>query len=401
MRRLLAFVLPVIAILAVGVGLFTQSRVTVSKLDTVEVNRVLRTIELDWPAALTGQLPQSTLDYTFVPAGQSLHDYVANQDTMIDVVVSSHVVGTVVVFNQSAGQIAALQRQHAGIFAGLVALLVLWCAGFACYQYTTIIRPFRRLERFAVAVARGDLDAPLSMDKANRFGAFTESFDLMRAELSAARENERRANEAKKELVASLSHDIKNPVGAITVMAELSQAKHGATDETTAILAKAGQIDLLISNLFTATMEEMERLKVSLDEVTAGELASEINEADYQNKVAPFALPDCVVTVDRLRFRQIMDNVLGNSYKYAGTAIEVSGRFEDGLLVVTVRDFGPGASPSEEPLLCDKFYRGTNAEGKPGAGLGLFLARYFATEMGGRLEVESHGGFWVRLGLRL
>jgi len=401
MKRLVWFVVAVIVILTAGVVAFTQTRVTVGQLDTVELNRVTRVIQSDWPDALSGQLPPSSLDYTFVPAGGSLHDFISNSDTLVDITVDAQVVGTIVVFNQTSAAVADAARRHATIFAVMVTLLAVCCAGFAWYQYATIIRPFRKLEGFALRVAGGDLELPLQMDKTNRFGAFTESFDLMRHQLAAARETERRADEAKKELIASLSHDIKNPVGAITVMAELSQAKYGVTDETTAIIAKAGQIDLLISNLFTATMEEMERLQVSVEDVTAADLASEITEADYQHKVTPVTLPECVVTVDRLRFRQIVDNVLGNSYKYAGTAIEVSGYFDDGYLVITVRDFGAGASPREQPLLCEKFYRGTNAEGKPGVGLGLFLSRYFLTEMGGRLTVECHDGFWVRLWLPL
>ena len=85
----------------------------------------------------------------------------------------------------------------------------------------TVFKPFKKLQSFAVNVARGNLDIPLKMDKNNPFGAFTESFDIMREELAAARQSEYAANRSKKELVASLSHDIKTPVASIKAVSEL------------------------------------------------------------------------------------------------------------------------------------------------------------------------------------
>jgi len=251
------------------------------------------------------------------------------------------------------------------------------------------------LERFAAKVAVGDLDAPLEMDRENRFGAFTESFDIMREELAQARENERLANISKKELVASLSHDIKTPVASIKIIAELYQAKHGTVKEINTIIDKADQIDLLVSNMFSATLEELTQLKVVPTDVSTKELTKEILAADFKQKVRPFTLPECVLTVDILRFRQVMDNIIGNSYKYADTEIEVAGAFFINDFVLTVRDFGPGVNDDEISLLSEKFYRAGNAVSKSGTGLGLYLAAYFVAEMGGALTVENRGGLCV------
>ena len=274
-------------------------------------------------------------------------------------------------------------------------------AGIVLHMERTILRPFRKMEAFASRVAQGDLSFGLEMDSGNRFGAFSESFDLMREQLEMARDNERVANISKKELVASLSHDIKTPVASIKVIAELHQAKHGASTEMDSISKKADQIDLLISNMFTATLEELRQLSVSPAEITTVQICEEIRASDYQGKVLPFSLPECVVTADLVRFRQIIDNVIGNSYKYAGTDIEVSGGFDGELFTLTLRDFGPGVPPEELLLLCEKFYRAGNAEGKSGSGLGLYLAKYFITEMGGSLSLESHDGFWAIFKLKM
>jgi len=284
------------------------------------------------------------------------------------------------------------------VFAGIVLLMAL---SVYLYLKFTLLHPFKKLEFFALKVAHGDLDYPLEMDKKNRFGAFSESFDLMREQLAAARESERLANISKKELVASLSHDVKTPVSSIKVVAELYQAKHGAVPEMESIIRKADQIDLLISNMFNATLEELTQLKVTVGEITSFDLADYIRSSDYLGKIKPFSLPECVVNADSLRIRQVIDNIIGNSYKYADTEIEVAGRFDGEFLELSIRDFGPGVPPNESTLLCEKFYRAKNAEGIAGAGLGLYLSRYFIIEMGGSLTVENDGGLIIIIKLKI
>ncbi len=293
------------------------------------------------------------------------------------------------------------ERRVLFILCVYIGVLLLACGWLFIYCERSVLRPFRKLERFASRVAQGDLDFPLEMDRQNRFGAFSESFDLMREQLAAARENERLADISKKELVASLSHDVKTPVSSIKAIAELYQARHGETEEMSAIIAKADQIDLLISNMFSATLEELKQLKVSPEEIASAEVGEIIRASDYERKVRPFSLPECVVTADRLRLRQVIDNILGNAYKYAGTDIEVSARFEGKTLALCLRDFGSGVPAEELPLISGKFFRGGNAEGKNGSGLGLYLAEYFVSQMGGELTLESNGGLFVTIRLKI
>ena len=282
-----------------------------------------------------------------------------------------------------------------------ICFIIIAVGVLAIYIDRTILRPFKNLKTFASRVAQGDLNFQLEMDKKNRFGAFSESFDLMRQQLEVARENERLANISKKELVASLSHDIKTPVASIKIISELFQAKHGQTEEMESIMNKADQIDLLISNMFTATLEDLKQLKVTPVDVTTPQLEEEIKASDYQKKIQPFTLPECVVTADLLRFRQVMDNVIGNSYKYAETDIEVSGAYAGEYFTLTIQDSGPGVSTEEMALLCEKFYRARNAEGKSGSGLGLFLSKYFIEEMGGTLVPDNTNGFCVTIQLKI
>ena len=345
-------------------------------------------------------------------------DIISLNEAMMNAIQGSDQAETLRLLNdalrQEAERIESARKQRdrelkffLGLYIGVFSL----AGGLLClYWDKTILRPFKKLEAFAGRVANGDLSIPLEMDRKNRFGAFSESFDLMREQLGAARESERQANIGKKELVASLSHDIKTPVASIKVIAELLQAKQpaaagnqgdGVFDAMSSIIRKADQIDLLISNMFTATLEELKQLRVSPAEITTRELEEIIRTSDYQKRIRPFTLPECVVTADSLRFRQVIDNIIGNSYKYADTEIEVSGEFDRDCFVLTVRDFGPGVSPEELSLLCEKFYRAKNAEGKSGSGLGLYLSKYFVTEMSGKLEIQNEGGLCAVIRLKI
>ena len=230
------------------------------------------------------------------------------------------------------------------------------------------------------------------MDRQNLFGAFTESFDIMRSELKKARKAEAEANAGKKELVAKLSHDIKTPVASIKAVSEVGAAL--AEDEKskahyTQIIQKADQINSLVTNLFTATLEELNHLPITPIDLVSGELKSMLEGADYLNRATVPEIPDCLIYADKLRLQQVFDNIFANSYKYAQTDIEVSvQRTGDGLAVV-LEDFGGGVDEAELPLLKEKFKRGSNAGNLEGAGLGLYISDYFMQKMNGELLIQN------------
>jgi signal transduction histidine kinase len=241
-------------------------------------------------------------------------------------------------------------------------------------------------------VAGGNLDIPLEMERHNLFGAFTESFDLMRAELKRARIAEAKANAAKKELVAKLSHDIKTPVASIKAASEVGAAL--AVDAKNRenyqqIVRKADQINTLVTNLFSATLEELQELSVTPSDMKSGELCTLLENADYLRRAALPEIPDCLLSADRLRLQEVFDNIFANSYKYAGTDIDVKAKLEERYLTVCVEDCGGGVTEEELPHLKEKFKRGGSVEGIEGAGLGLYISDHCMREMGGQLVLKN------------
>jgi len=314
--------------------------------------------------------------------------------------------------NLAFEEMSAAQTRRSNVaLGGVVAIIVLFVIITLIIHASVeknILNPFRSMQSFARRVATGDLDTPLEMDKHNHFGAFTESFDLMRDELRAAKEGELRANQAKKELVASLSHDIKTPVASIKAVVELMTALE--PDEATkqrlaSINAKAEQIDGLITNMFHATLEELQALKVEPVELQSTALPALIHAADYLGQAEHFTIKPCIVLADPMRLQQVFDNIITNSYKYAGTAIKIDSYFEDKYLIINIQDLGPGVPADDLPLITNKFYRGQNAKSHTGGyGLGLYLSKYFIEKMGGLLDCQNAvngGGLKIKIKLRL
>ncbi|MCR4837542.1 MAG: HAMP domain-containing histidine kinase [Eubacterium sp.] len=350
----------------------------------------------------------------------------AHYDVIRNIEVDGKVEGYLLVHNPYLELQSKRDFRQALMIGALLLIMLLLSLGYFLYLRRRVVKPFDKMKSFATRVASGDLETPLEMDRAHVFGAFTESFDIMREELAASREREEAAVRSRKELVAELSHDIKTPVASIKAMADVMSltAKDDVERETiAAINGKADQIDRLISNLFHATLEELEQLEVRPEDVSSTEILQMIKEADYQKKAVSPVIEDSVVRADRLRLNQVISNIIANSYKYANTEILVRSRFEkvsvqkpDGteedqsteydqakdFLVLEISDKGGGVPNNELELITQKFKRGSNAAGKDGSGLGLYISGYFMEKMGGSLEcLNQGGGFTVRLKLML
>ena len=266
------------------------------------------------------------------------------------------------------------------------------CLALRAFPRRRIARPFAALRAFAADVAAGNLDAPLTMDRGNLFGPFTEAFDIMRDELARARRREEEAKQSKKDLVAELGHDIRTPVASIAATAELlalTETDAARRSKLETVGGLTGQIEALVADLFQANEEELAVLRVEPEVVASGEVAALLRAADPDGAIRPFHLPGCLVSVDRLRMRQVFDNVVANSRKYAATPVTVASRLEGDFLVVDVRDTGPGVPSGELEAILGKGVRGSNAEDRPGQGLGLFTASYLMERMGGSLHCRD------------
>lgn len=370
---------------------------------SVEVNSAVQSVQADL-SKIENHQNVTSLDYVVLGAdgsvlyrtktglSESVNEAVIHRDTILDIEAEGEVAGKIIIYNSSAGKLAGSRIKTVSVIISAAVIQCVFCAVYCAYLHSSVIKPFRKLEQFAESVAGGNLDIPLKMDRKNIFGAFTEGFDIMRSELKKARLSEARANAEKKELVAKLSHDIRTPVASIKAASEVGAAiaeNEKSRQNYAHIIRKADQINTLVTNLFSATLEELQQLTVEPVDMESGVLFEMLESADYFHYAEIPHIPQCLIFADKLRLQQVFDNIFANSYKYANTKIDVEISLTENHIAIRIEDQGGGVPEKEIPLLKEKFKRGRNAENVEGAGLGLYISDCFMKEMGGELVIEN------------
>ncbi|MDE7063461.1 MAG: hypothetical protein K2O73_09495, partial [Lachnospiraceae bacterium] len=173
--------------------------------DTILVNEALQTVQNDWNTIERHQ-NKTSLDYVVLHAdgtvlfktraglSESINNAISHRDTILDIQISGSAVGKMIIYNDSEKRIQSRDQAVRLILLAAIILQCVICGGYTIYLNRTVIKPFHTLKGFAQRIAGGNLDIPLEMDRHNLFGAFTESFDIMRSELRKARLAEAEAN---------------------------------------------------------------------------------------------------------------------------------------------------------------------------------------------------------------
>lgn len=301
---------------------------------------------------------------------------------------------------------------------------------FLVLVYLKEIKPVMEMKEYAAEIAKGNLEVELPIHKDNMFGSFTESFDLMREELKESKLREIEADNAKRELMAELSHDLKTPVATIKATCEVLDLKlnkqlnsleelHEAEivlskadllsqfsdliEKNGYIMNKADLINSLVQDVFHANLDDLNEIKVTpLEQPSTIVEETFLKLKDSGNIIITNHIPECLVYMDKLRMEQVIDNIISNSYKYANTDIHVS--FENienadkkRFIKIKIKDDGPGVSDDDLPLITNKYYRGAKTKDKPGYGLGMYLAKWYMEKQNGGIDYYNDNGFVVEL----
>ncbi|MCK6554053.1 HAMP domain-containing histidine kinase [Candidatus Binatia bacterium] len=230
------------------------------------------------------------------------------------------------------------------------------------------------------------------------------------------RATHRRAEELRSEAVNALSHDLKNPLGAIRSYAELAEtAPAGDNREYLRHIRRAAQhaLDLVNNVLDAAALAARpmtpEHRPVQLNDLVAdtAELYAAAAEAKGI-KLSVTLAPDLpVVDADGQLFRRMLSNLISNAIKFTGEGGEVRVRttsVNESRVRLIVSDTGCGIAPRDRPHLFSKYRRGRSGPDTGGTGLGLYIVRSIVDAHAGEVSVESDVGqgavFTIDLPLR-
>ncbi|ROQ89443.1 two-component system sensor histidine kinase KdpD [Delftia acidovorans] len=223
-----------------------------------------------------------------------------------------------------------------------------------------------------------------------------QHFVAVAQQTQIAMEGERMRNT----LLSAVSHDLRTPLTTILGAAEAAQ-RHvppgGAADMLEQVRIQAQAMQRLVENLLDmARLQQggvhLQREWLPLDEVVGSALRQMRARLDQHlvSTDVPASLP--LLQLDALLMERVLVNLLDNAAKYtpAGTPLAISARVQDGELLLSVRDGGPGL-PSHLAVetLFEPFTRGTAESTVSGIGLGLALVRSIVEAHGGRIEAAA------------
>lgn len=217
------------------------------------------------------------------------------------------------------------------------------------------------------------------------------------------------AVKARDEVLGLVSHDLRNPVNAVKMLAaaivragdeNASPIPPEVLDHASVMLQAANQMDALIQDLLDVTRLESGRFSLSQSAVSLGDVFDiTINTmaplaADRGVRVTHSSTVDLpAVDGDQDRLVQLMTNLVSNAIKYSpsGSEVRIDSRVENDFVVVAVADNGIGISADELPLVFDRFWQSKRTT-RSGAGLGLAIARGIVRAHGGDIHIASTVG---------
>ena len=216
-------------------------------------------------------------------------------------------------------------------------------------------------------------------------------------------ERVRQGAELKSALLASLGHDLKTPLTAITVAARnLRAAGTGEAlrrDQLDVIESEVTRLNRLFENIVEMAQIETGAIDARREWVHPSEIVeAAVQQVEHALAGHPLDLETEAtesVQVDPRLTAAALAHLLENAGHYApaGTHISVATRVEDGALTISVRDRGPGIAPQDLEYLFEQFYRGAVAKQRSfGTGLGLAITRGLLAAQGGRVWAENHPG---------
>ncbi|MDT0541753.1 sensor histidine kinase [Streptomyces lonegramiae] len=325
--------------------------------------------------------------------------------------------GRSVVIAGSLAQVDATMTQL-GARVLLIDSLVLALLGVAgWFAVRAGLRPLRRIETTAAAIADGDLSSRVPELAASRteLGRLAAALNGMLDRIEASDAARAAAAELMRRFIADAGHELRTPLFGIKGFTELYRM--GGLPERADVDAAMGRIEREAARLVRLVEDLL--LLARLDEhaaaagfplrltpmdlrTLAADALHDLRALDPRRPVTltgpgggpPGGAP---VLGDEARLRQVTSNLVGNAVAHTppGTPVRIGVGTQDGLAVLELQDEGPGMSEEQAARVFDRFYRADDARGRTesgGAGLGLAIVDSLVTAHHGRVEVRTAPG---------
>ncbi|XVS67394.1 sensor histidine kinase [Actinosynnema sp. CA-299493] len=392
-------------------------------------------VYLDEDGEVAGGLHTSGLDLATAPSRDGLRTVPAGGDA-VDLRAASGSTrwravarpttgwgGTVIAAAPLAEADATVARLRAtSLVSGAVLLVLLTAVGW--FALGRGLRPLRRIEHTAAAIADGDLTrrVPVLAAPTTEVGHLAASLNTMLGQLEQAFADRAAVQTRMRAFLSDVSHELRTPLfgikgstelyrmGAMPGRADVDEAMRRIDREATRLTALTEGL-LLLARLDEAPEGQLDRTPMDL-RTLANDARHDLRALDPSRAVELTGLDGAAppgpapVHADEDRLRQVVANLVGNAATHTppGTAVRIRVGTADGRAVLEVADEGPGLAAEQAARVFDRFYRADHSRHRTGganAGLGLAIARSLARAHDGDVELATTLGEGARFRLTL
>ncbi len=275
----------------------------------------------------------------------------------------------------------------------------------ALLQARWILRPLDRLRSTSQRLARGDLGARAAETGPREVGEVAASFNEMAASIE-------RLFDARRELVAWASHDLRTPLTSLQAMVEaLEDDMAEPAAYLPAIHEQLGTLTARVADLFELAKIDAGAITLELQDAPLRDLVESCLrslEAEARGRGITLRAHldgDAPVRGAPDKIERILVNLLSNAIRHTpdGGVVSVTVQPDTDHVLVAVDDTGDGVTPAALPRVFERFWRddGSRTHTTGGAGLGLAIAKGLVHAHGGRIWAENRGGGGARFAFTL
>ncbi|WP_336764838.1 sensor histidine kinase [Paenibacillus sp. USHLN196] len=275
-----------------------------------------------------------------------------------------------------------------------------------------LLSPIHQLKLHAESILKGNYEEQIQYNRTDEMGDLYAMLDLMRTEIKHMNEIRIQQEQAQKELITNISHDIKTPI--TTIKAYIEAIEEGLCNDQETLMeymrvmrTHTDKTARLVEDLLVHALQELGQISVEPREMYSGPVLEAmlrpikhvvLTKGLVYDGPESNDIPNVLVAIDPIRIEQVISNLAANALKHTspGDMLRIVTELESGHLKVTIADSGQGIRVQDMPFVFQRYFRGQASQAdqrvQEGTGLGLSICQSIIEAHGGHISFTSKEG---------
>ncbi len=280
-----------------------------------------------------------------------------------------------------------------------------------------VMKPVDLLKEGAERVQAGDYEKSLVYQNDDEFSSVIANFNEMQQTLKEKTERTKQYEQAKKEMINGISHDIRTPLTVVKgnikgIQDGVASTKEKQNQYLSIAYHRVLDIENLLNQLFDTFNYETGEIRLHRERI---DLSSYLKEVIYANEnvvnqqvAVDMKLPakEAWVFLDPVQLKRVFDNLINNAIRHnpqkKNLKITICLKKDNGYYHITFQDNGKGIKNENVDRIFEEFFKEDESRNQPksGSGLGLFIVKQIIESHGGTIKARNHRGLLFEITLK-